>query len=330
MADLLKKFPIMQDPNILVGLETADDAGVYKLNDDLALVQTLDIITPISDDPYVFGQVAAANSLSDVYAMGATPITALNLCCFPGSGIPKEALESILRGGLDKINEANARLIGGHTVKDDELKYGLSVTGVVHPTKFVPNSGAKAGDRLVLTKPVGSGVIVGSVRSGKLPASVLDRAIEDMIQLNKSACEVMIQFQVHACTDITGFGLAGHAAEVSRASKVGIRIDLSRVPHYPESLEVIRQGASTRMTPLNHELVKDCLVVGPEVQPDQEKLCYDPQTSGGLMISIAAADCGPLLDLLHARGMPRAAVIGEVFASDMPRIELVRGLNFGL
>lgn len=326
MAELLKKFPSTQDPNVLVGLETSDDAGVFRLTDELALVQTVDIITPISDDPFVFGQVAAANSLSDVYAMGGRPITALNLCCFPGSGIPREALEAILRGGLEKIQEAEARLIGGHTVKDDELKYGLSVTGLVHPQRYVANSGARPGDRLILTKPIGTGVIIGAARSGKLPASVLERAVQDMIQLNRIACEAMIEFHAHACTDITGFGLAGHTAEIARASNVGLRLDVKRVPHYPESLEVIRQGASTRMTPLNHDLVRDLLAVDSAVMPEEEKLCYDPQTSGGLLIAVAKVDAARLLERLQRRGIRHAAIIGEVIASQSPRLELVAGL----
>jgi selenide,water dikinase len=327
LAELLKTLPPMNDPNVLVGLETSDDAGVFRLSDELALVQTVDIITPISDDAYIFGQVAAANSLSDVYAMGGRPITALNLCCFPGSGIPREALEAILRGGLEKIQEAGARLIGGHTVKDDELKYGLSVTGIVHPKQFVPNSRARASDKIVLTKPIGTGVIIGGVRSGKLPQAVLDGVIHDMVQLNKVACETMLAFDVHACTDVSGFGLAGHAAEVARASRVGIRIDVTCLPHYPESLELIRQGVSTRMTPLNHEVVKDCLVVGPNVPSDKERLCYDPQTSGGLLISVSPEQADRLLQTLRAKGLSRAMLIGEVFSSDTPRLELAHGLS---
>ena len=312
-----------KDPNVLVGIDTSDDAGVFKLTDELALVQTIDIITPMSDDPHIFGQVAAANSLSDVYAMGGRPVTALNLCCFP-TAVPKHVLEAILRGGWEKMQEAGVQLIGGHTVKDDELKYGLSVTGLVHPQKVITNGGARPGDQLILTKPIGSGVIVGGVRSGKMPSAVLDRVLEDMLQLNKKACDVMLQFEAHACTDVTGFGLAGHAAEVARASKVGLRIDVQRVPCYPESLELIRQGASTRMTPLNRDLVKDCITIAPSVSREEEGLCYDPQTSGGLLIAVAAKSADPLLRRLHAAGVRRAAVIGEVFESSTVRLELRR------
>jgi selenide, water dikinase len=326
LAELLQKFPATRDPNVLVGLETSDDAGVFRLTDELALVQTVDIITPISDDPLIFGQVAAANALSDVYAMGGRPITALNLCCFPAA-VPKEALEAILIGGFQKMQEAGVQLIGGHTVKDDELKYGLSVTGLVHPKRVITNGGARSGDKIILTKPIGTGVIIGGVRSGKLASAVLDRALQDMLQLNKAACEVMLQFETHACTDITGFGLAGHAAEVARAGKVGLRIDMLRVPHYPESLELIREGASTRMTPLNHDLVRDCIAVAPEVSREEENLCYDPQTSGGLFIVVAASDADRLLEKLHANGVPQAVVIGEAFASRGPRLEFVHGLD---
>ena len=310
---------------MLVGLKTSDDAGVFKLTEEIALVQTVDIITPISDDPYVFGQVAAANSLSDVYAMGGRPITALNLCCFPGSGIGNEVLEAILRGGLDKLKEAGAALIGGHTVKDDELKYGLSVTGIVHPRKYVANSGARPGDHLVLTKPIGTGVIIGAARSGKLSKEVLDRTIQDMVRLNKSACEAMLQFEVHACTDITGFGLAGHLLEVAKASHVGIIIDFASLPHYPEALELIRTGATTRMTPLNRQLVTGFFKCDPEVRPEEEALCYDPQTSGGLLISLPQSQGKLLLEELHEQGMTQAAIIGEVFASPEPALRLVRG-----
>jgi selenide,water dikinase len=324
LAEILKKVAPEGGANVLVGMKTCDDAGVFKLTDDLALVQTVDFITPICDDPYVFGQVAAANSLSDIYAMGAKPITALNLCCFPGSGIENQVLEAILQGGLEKIQEAGAVLIGGHTVKDDELKYGLSVTGVVHPHKYVPNSGARPGDLLILTKPIGSGVLIGAARSGRLPETVLDRVIQDMVRLNRTACEAMLQWEPHACTDITGFGLAGHAMEVARASRACVRIAVSRVPHYPEALELIRAGAKTRMTPLNRELVAAQLRVGPEVAREEEELCYDPQTSGGLLISLSPRHAEELLGQLQKTGHPEAAVIGEVLASNEPRLELVK------
>jgi selenide, water dikinase len=312
------------DQNVLVGLETSDDAGVFKLSEDLALVQTVDFITPISDDPYVFGQVAAANALSDVYAMGGRPITALNLCCFPGSGIENSVLEEILKGGLEKIHEAGAVLLGGHTVKDDELKYGLSVTGVVHPKKFVTNRGAQPGDAVVLTKPIGSGVIIGGVRSGKLPGDVLQRVISDMVTLNKTACEAMLQFETHACTDVTGFGLAGHCIGVARASSLRVRLYTRRVPHYPEALELIREGASTRMTPLNRDLVAGEISRDASVTPEEEGLFFDPQTSGGLLIFLPASQAEPLLETLFQRGLAKAAIVGEVFPSPEPRIELVR------
>ena len=324
LAEILNRIVPEDGANVLVGMKTHDDAGVFKLTDDLALVQTVDFITPISDDPYVFGQIAAANSLSDIYAMGAKPVTALNLCCFPGSGIDNQVLEAILQGGLEKIQEAGAVLIGGHTVKDDELKYGLSVTGVVHPQKYVPNSGARPGDLLILTKPIGSGVIIGGVRSGKLPETVLDRVIQDMLKLNRPACEAMLQWDPHACTDITGFGLAGHALEVARASRVCVHIVVSRVPHYPEALALIQGGAKTRMTPLNRELVAAQLKIGPGVTREEEELCYDPQTSGGLLISLPSRHALGLLEQLQKTGHPEATVIGEVLASDEPRLEIVK------
>jgi selenide,water dikinase len=324
LAEILNKFSSETDANVLVGLKTSDDAGVFQLTEEIALVQTVDFITPISDDPYIFGQVAAANSLSDVYAMGGRPITALNLCCFPGSGIDNQVLEAILRGGLDKLKEAGAALIGGHTVKDDELKYGLSVTGIVHPKKYVTNSRARPGDQLILTKPIGTGVIIGAVRSGKLSKDVLDRAIQDMVRLNKSACEAMLQFEVHACTDITGFGLAGHSLEVAKASNVGLTIDFVSLPHYPEALELIRTGVTTRMTPLNRQLVASFFKCAPEIRPEEEGLCYDPQTSGGLLISLPQSQAKLLLEKLKGQGLTQAAIIGEIFASAKPELRLVR------
>ncbi len=308
----------------MVGVESSDDAGVYRLTDEIALVQTVDFITPITDDPFLFGQIAAANSLSDVYAMGGRPLTALNLCCFPSSGIPQDSLEAILLGGLDKIHEAGAVLIGGHTVQDNELKYGLSVTGVVHPDRFISNAGAKPGDHLILTKPIGSGVIFGPAKTGKLPEHIWMRVLMDMVQLNRAACELMLLYPVHACTDVTGFGLGGHAMEMACASAVHIKIDTGKVPCYAEALELIKNGGKTRMTELNRELVSKIWHCAPEVPIEEEQLLFDPQTSGGLLISLPAEKADELCQRLHAAGIASAAIIGEVISSGPPQLEIIR------
>jgi selenide,water dikinase len=321
---MLSHLPKEDHPDILVGVEGSDDAGVYRLTDEIALVQTVDFITPLTDDAFLFGQIAAANSLSDVYAMGGRPLTALNLCCFPGSGIPRESLEAILRGGLDKIHEAGAVLIGGHTIQDKELKYGLSVTGVVHPDRIISNAGAKPGDYLILTKPIGSGVIFGPARTGELSEQVWTKVLMDMVQLNRTACELMLQFPVHACTDVTGFGLGGHAAEMSRASAVHLRIDAGKVPCYPEALELIKHGGKTRMTLLNRELVSEIWQCAPDVPAEEEQIMFDPQTSGGLLISLPAGDAIELCRRLHAAGITRAAIIGEVISSGSAQLEIIR------
>jgi selenide,water dikinase len=306
-------------------MESSDDAGVFRLTGEIALAQTADFITPLTDDPYLFGQIAAANSLSDIYAMGARPLTALNLCCFPGSGIGREVLEAILHGGFSKIREAGAVLVGGHTVQDNELKYGLSVTGIVHPSRIITNAGARPGDLLILTKSIGSGVLFGPAKNGKLAEKVWQNVLNEMVVLNKTACELMLQFEVHACTDITGFGLAGHAMEVARGSRVGIRIDTACVPHFAESLELIREGAETRMTRLNRELVGDAFRCGARVPVEEAQLLFDPQTSGGLLISVAPKDAGRLLVRLKEAGIQQAAIMGEVFPSSDPCLDVVKG-----
>jgi len=319
---LLKRFRLEDPPEVLVGMNTSDDAGVYRLTGEIALVQTVDFITPLTDDPFLFGQIAAANALSDVYAMGAKPLTALNLCCFPGSGIPSEWLEAILLGGLEKIQEAGAVLLGGHSVQDSELKYGLSVTGIVHPDQVIANAGARPGALLVLTKPIGSGVLFGPVKSGQLPGELWERILGDMAQLNKISSELMVEFGAQACTDITGFGLAGHALEMAKASGVELTIRTGLIPHYREALDIIRAGGKTRMTDLNRQVVAGFWHCGENVPPEEEQLLFDPQTSGGLLISISAEKAQPFVEALHARGIQHAAIIGEVQAAASPKISI--------
>jgi selenide,water dikinase len=321
---VLHELHIPRDANVIVGTETNDDAGVYRLTDDLALVQTADYITPVVDDPFLFGQVAAANSLSDVYAMGGRPLTVLNLCNFPPQGIDNKHLLEILRGGLSKTLEAGAMLIGGHTVKDPELKYGLSVTGVIHPAKVIRNSTPRVGDKLVLTKKIGTGVLITGYKQKRIGDEVLERAVQVMATLNKVAAETMLEFEPHACTDITGFGLTGHTLWMAKGGRVGITLFVDRIPHFPESLDMIKQGVRTGVTLENKALVAEYLQLDDGIAPEEEMLMYDPQTSGGLFIAVAPDRAEALVQKLHERGVSDAAVVGEVFASPEPVIRLAR------
>ena len=327
LSEIIKEFAgaAKTDPNLLVGFETGDDAGVYRLTDDLALVQTVDYITPVVDDPYLFGQVAAANSISDVYAMGGRPLTAMNLCNFPAKNIDRGSLRRILEGGFSKIKEAGATLVGGHTVRDDELKYGLSVTGLINPKRILTNAAARAGDHLVLTKPVGTGVIITGYRRGLADEDLLMRAVNWMAALNRTACETMLEFDSHACTDITGFGLSGHALGMARGSNVRMRIRFNDVPRYDESLDLIGQGVATSVTGSNLQVVQDYLTFSGSFTDAEKGLVVDPQTSGGLLISLPADQAPKLVSRLRERGNQVAAVIGEVVPADRkPGLEYLK------
>ena len=314
LSEIVREFAgaAKTDPNLIVGFETGDDAGVYRLSDDLALVQTVDYITPVVDDPYLYGQVAAANSISDVYAMGGRPLTAMNLCNFPARGIEKVSLRRILEGGFSKIREAGATLVGGHTVRDDELKYGLSVTGLIDPRRVMTNTGARAGDHLVLTKPIGTGVIITGHRRGVAPDDLLLRAVTWMATLNRVACETMLEFDPHSCTDITGFGFAGHALGMAKGSRTRFRIRFADLPRYDESLELIAQGIATSVTNSNLQVVEERMIFNGDFREEEKWLVVDPQTSGGLLIALPAAQAAPLVQRLRERGNAVAAVVGEV------------------
>lgn len=327
LSEIVKEFAgaAKTDPNLLVGFETGDDAGVYRLTDDLALVQTVDYITPVVDDPFLFGQVAAANSISDVYAMGGRPLTAMNLCNFPAKNIDRTSLRRILEGGFSKIKEAGATLVGGHTVRDDELKYGLSVTGLINPKRILTNAAARAGDHLVLTKPVGTGVIITGYRRGLADDDLLLRAVSWMAALNRTACETMLEFDSHACTDITGFGLSGHALGMAKASNVRMRIRFNDVPRYEESLDLIGQGVATSVTGSNLQVARDYMTFSGNFTEEDKGLVVDPQTSGGLLISLPADQAPQLVGRLRERGNQVAAVIGEVVPSDgKPGLEFLK------
>lgn len=298
----------------MVGIATGDDAGVYRLSDDLALVNTVDFFTPVVDDPYVYGQVAAANALSDVYAMGGVPKTALNIVCWPQSGLPRRWLVEILRGGADKAAEAGVVVVGGHSVADEEVKYGMAVTGVIDPRRIIRNVGARPGDRLLLTKSVGTGVLLTALKRGVLPANEYDAVVRVMSQLNAEASRAMLNYEVHAATDITGFGLAGHAATMARASRASFLIEESDVPVLSGALEWTRQGMLPGGGKRNREFFGPQVEVSEDTVEPMAQLLFDPQTSGGLLIAVAPQDAPALLGALQAAGCADAALIGEVAA----------------
>lgn len=306
----MKHLPAMQHPNIIVGIDTSDDAGVYRLNESTALVQTVDFFTPIVDDPYLFGQIAAANSLSDVYAMGATPLTALNIVAFPNCKLPGEVLGAILKGGQAKVAEAGAVIIGGHTIDDTEPKYGLSVTGLVHPDKVWTNAGAKPGDCLLLTKPLGTGILSSAARADLFPQGV-QAAIDSMAALNATAAKVAAGYTVHACTDITGFGLAGHVYEMAAGSQVDIELDSAALPLLPEAADAAAMGFVPGGAYSNRKYLTQVDFDG-DVPENIRDICFDPQTSGGLLLSVPAAESEDLLAALQAAGLAAARIIGEV------------------
>ena len=305
-------------------METADDAGVYVLTEEIALIQTLDFFTPIVNDPYTFGQIAAANALSDVYAMGGRPLTALNIVCYPSATVPKEVLQAILAGGLDKIHEAGALLVGGHSVDDTELKYGLSVTGVVHPQRVLTNAGARVGDRLLLTKPLGTGIVATAVK-GKIASPEAEaQASAVMTGLNRVAAECLEGFAVHALTDVTGFGLLGHALEMAAGSQVELTLYASRVPMLEAAREYAAMGLVPAGTFANRNFCEKSLKISPDLEAVTLDLLADAQTNGGLLIAVAQEHAEDLLACLQERGVSAAALIGEATAPGPGALRLER------
>jgi selenide,water dikinase len=309
-------------PNLLVGIEHIDDAGVYKVRDDLALVQTVDFFTPIVDDPYAFGQIAAANALSDVYAMGGTPVTAMNLVAFPIQSMEMTILTDILRGGLDKLREAEVVLVGGHSIEDQELKYGLAVTGLIHPDEILTNTGAVVGDRIILTKPLGTGIINTAQKGEMASPEVVQGAVEIMTALNRKAAEVMRGFQVHACTDVTGFGLLGHLNEMLGGGKIGIKVFVDAVPILPGAEEYAGMGLVPGGSHRNKEFYSPKVQGGEDLSPALLDILYDPQTSGGLLIAVPEPDTEELLRSLQEVGVKDAHIVGEVVAKPQDRLIL--------
>lgn len=300
--------PSVSNPDLLVGLDTSDDAGVYRLSNDLALVQTVDFFTPVVDDSYMFGQIAAANALSDVYAMGGKPLTVLNIVGFPIKKLDKRILADILRGSADKVEEAGATLLGGHSIDDQEPKFGLAVTGIIHPDHIRRNADARPGDRLILTKPIGIGIQTTAIKQDMLSEKELSRLLTVMATLNKEAAEVMGKFQVHACTDVTGFGLLGHAAEMAKGSQVGITIWQEQVPILPRTRELAEQGFVPGGSKANHQWLADCVTYGEHVDDVTQQILCDAVTSGGLLISIAPDEAETLLFELRKCGIEAAAI----------------------
>ena len=307
---MLRRLPKLHHPDVLVGTETSDDAGVFRLRDDLAIVNTVDFFTPIVDDPFVFGQIAAANAFSDIYAMGADPVTALNIVGFPRATMEIDVLGRVLEGGLDRAREAGAVVIGGHTIIDPELKYGMAVTGTVHPDKVVRNVGVHVGDAIVLTKPLGTGIVTTALKQRKASAASVKAAVASMVALNRTASLVMRRFRVHACSDVTGFGLLGHGTEMAMGSDVSIVFDSAALPVLPGALRLAKGGYLTGGCQRNRAYLADKVAIEPTVGPGYEDIAFDPQTSGGLLIAVRQRDAARLVQALHAKGIDTAAVVG--------------------
>lgn len=304
------------DPNLIVGLDRADDAGVYKINDELALIQTVDFFTPIVDDPYRFGQIAAANALSDVYAMGGEPKTAMNLVGFPAKDMDLSVLRQILEGGIHKMKEAGVVLVGGHSVEDKELKYGLSVTGFVHPDRVLTKKNIQPGDQLILTKPLGTGIINTAIKGNLASAEIIEQITQLMARLNKLPAEIMKNYPVNACTDITGFGLLGHLAEMIDGSNLAIRLQAGNIPIIPETRDYAVMGMIPGGAYKNREFREHMIEFSSEVDRVTQDILFDPQTSGGLLISLDSNHAPSLLEHLKSSGIQNAAIIGEVVTAD--------------
>ena len=310
LVHMLEGFKTHYDPNLIVGYDKSDDASVYVLNEELALVQTTDFFPPIVDDPFLYGQIAAANALSDVYAMGGEPKLALNIMCL-AEKMDKETVQNILRGGYDKAYEAGAIITGGHTIQGAEPIYGLAVSGFVHPDKVLTNSGAKPGDVLILTKPLGIGIITTSAKADMVEKDVLDRIYKQMAALNKTARDIMVEYPVHSCTDVTGFALLGHSFEMAQGSECTIHIQTDKIPYHKEAYELAEMGFVPAGAYRNREYAESSVKVVGEVTRAMQDICYDPQTSGGLLMAIPGAYAEECLAKLKKQ-IPQAAVVGYV------------------
>jgi len=321
LDSVLGKLARQHDPNVLVGFDKADDAGVYQLTPELALVQTVDFFTPIVDDPYVFGQIAATNALSDVYAMGGRPLSALTMVCFPDKG-DIAILEQILAGGLSKMVEAGCTIVGGHSIRDPEIKFGYAVTGTIDPRRVLANSTARAGDALVFTKAIGTGVISTAIKRGEARPEWIEAATRSMTTLNRSAAEIALKYEVHAMTDVTGFGLIGHAREMAQGSGVSLDFFAPEIPLLEGAEECVARGFVPGGLKANREFAECMVTYGEGVPETLRTLVYDPQTAGGLLMSVAPGDANALVAELRAAGLP-ARRIGEVIPAEKPAIRVL-------
>ncbi|MBI5795110.1 MAG: selenide, water dikinase SelD [Planctomycetes bacterium] len=312
MAYVVNHLPEYPNERVLVGPKTFADAGIYKISDDMATVSTLDFFTPVVNNPYDYGQIAAANALSDVYAMGGKPLTAMNILCYPIKSLDRDIVVEILKGSADKVNEAGAVIIGGHTLQDSEIKYGLSVTGIIHPDRVVTNAGARAGDALVLTKPLGTGLIISAIKADKVLEEHINLATRSMVLLNKTASEAMLEAGVSACTDITGFGLMGHAYELAEASKVTLSFFAGRIPVFDGCERYVKMGLMPGVSKLSKKYLKNAIRVNPKVREELVDVLFDAQTSGGLLISVPKGKAEILCTKLKERGALTFDVVGEV------------------
>jgi selenide,water dikinase len=319
----LHELPKFNDPDMLVGTETSDDAGVYRLRPDLAIVNTVDFFTPIVDDPYVFGQISATNALSDVYAMGGEPKTCLNIVCFPKGKMDIEVLGEILKGGADKVMESGAVVIGGHSIIDEEIKYGMAVTGVIHPDKIFRNVGVQEGDVLILTKPLGTGIITTALKKGKASKESVDEAVTSMTTLNAAASTVMRRYPVHACSDVTGFGILGHALGMASGSGVTLIIESAKLPLLNRAPRLAEKGYITGGCKRNREYLEDKITIEKSLREGLVEVAVDPQTSGGLLMAVAKRHAAKLLDDLHAAGVQHAVEVGYATSLQKPWVRLV-------
>jgi selenide, water dikinase len=321
LDSVLATLPKQSDPNVLVGFDTGDDAGVYLIAPDLALVQTVDFFTPIVDDPWMFGQIAATNSLSDVYAMGGRPVSALSIVGFPNTGRDLDMLEKILQGGMAKMQEAGCTVIGGHSIGDEEIKFGYAVTGVVDPKRVLANRGAKLGDRLVLTKRLGTGIISTALKKQKASKAAVNASIESMRTLNRVGSEVAHEFDVHAATDITGFGLLGHSRAMAAASGVSMVIEHAEIEFLPGALDYSRHGHLPGGLKNNIKFVSGCVEFDTKIPQEIRNLLFDPQTSGGLLLVVSGKDSAALVSKLGERGVP-AKQVGRVVEKTSPLLRV--------
>jgi selenide,water dikinase len=320
---VLHSLPKWEHPDLIVGTDTSDDAGVFRLRKDLAIVNTVDFFTPIVDDPYVFGQIAAANALSDIYAMGADPVTALNIVAFPKGTLDLEVLGEILKGGAERARAAGAVVVGGHSIIDQELKYGMAVTGAIHPARVIRNVGVREGDALVLTKRLGTGIITTALKRRKAPAASVRAAVASMISLNKTASGVMRKFRVHACSDVTGYGLLGHAYEMADGSGVTVVLESAKLPLLPGVARLAARGYLTGGCKRNRTFLDGKIAVAPSVSKDLEEIAFDPQTSGGLLIALPKEAAPRLVKALRAARVAAATIVGTATRPRKVRVELV-------